>query len=248
MADNIPITPGSGADVATDDVSGNHYQRMKISDGVADSAVHLNIVAEDAASSGGETGILAMGIRKDVPAALGADLDFTYPQFDSRGAQWTHPIGSFVTRTTDVTRAANTTTYTLGDNFGSTPSGGYTVTDAARESGGSGIITDIWITFEEDAADPLQGDIRIFDSAFTEVADNAAWAESDADAKLCIGTAPFALTDNGNQGIAHLTNLNIGFTCVGTADLRFAVRARNGYIPTTNSSILSVRVKILQVT
>lgn len=248
MADNVPITAGSGTDIATDDVSSVHYQRMKISDGVADSATHLAIVAEDAASSGGETGILAMGIRKDAPAALGADLDFTYSQYDSQGAQWTHPIGSFVTRTTDVTRAGNTTTYTLGDNFGSTPSGGYTITDAARHSGGSGIITDIWITFEEDAAIPLQGDIHLFDSAFTEVADNAVWAESDADAKLCIGTIPFALTDNLNQGIAHIQNLNIGFTCVGTANLRFAVRARNGYIPTTNSSILSVRTKILQVT
>ena len=38
MADNVAITPGSGATVATDDVGGFHYQRIKVAvgaDGVA---------------------------------------------------------------------------------------------------------------------------------------------------------------------------------------------------------------------
>jgi hypothetical protein len=30
MADNIPVTPGLGASVATDDISGHHYQRIKM--------------------------------------------------------------------------------------------------------------------------------------------------------------------------------------------------------------------------
>lgn len=37
MADNIPITAGSGTTVATDDVSGVHYQYVKIVDGTANS-------------------------------------------------------------------------------------------------------------------------------------------------------------------------------------------------------------------
>jgi hypothetical protein len=38
MADKVPITPGSGADVAADEVDGLYYQRVKVSvgaDGVA---------------------------------------------------------------------------------------------------------------------------------------------------------------------------------------------------------------------
>lgn len=43
MADNVPITPGSGAQIATDDVGGVHYQRVKLDIGGdgAESAVTL---------------------------------------------------------------------------------------------------------------------------------------------------------------------------------------------------------------
>lgn len=34
MADNVPITPGSGADIATDEIGGLHYQRTKVGFGV----------------------------------------------------------------------------------------------------------------------------------------------------------------------------------------------------------------------
>lgn len=37
MADNVAITAGSGTNIATDDVSGAHYQKMKLYDGTADS-------------------------------------------------------------------------------------------------------------------------------------------------------------------------------------------------------------------
>lgn len=253
MADNVTLPAAGTGDtnpvVATDQIGGTvHYQRMKMSDGTADSVVHLNVVAEDAASAGGEAGILAMGVRKDAFASLaGTDGDFVYPIYDSTGKQWVHPIGDSVTLTTDVTRAANTTTYAINDNVGSTPSGGYTITGAARVSGGSGIITDIWFTFEEDAATPLQLEMQIFDSSFTEVADNAAYVVSDAEAKTQIAAIAAALSDNGNQGVCHVQGLSIGFTTVGSADLRFAIKAKNAYVPTTNSSILSVRMKILQV-
>jgi hypothetical protein len=38
MADNVAITAGSGTDIATDDVAGVHYQKIKIAHGAADSA------------------------------------------------------------------------------------------------------------------------------------------------------------------------------------------------------------------
>lgn len=49
MADYVPISQGSGVTVATDDVGGAHYQRIKISDGTADSSNHWVI---DSAGSG----------------------------------------------------------------------------------------------------------------------------------------------------------------------------------------------------
>lgn len=41
MADNVPITAGSGTDIATDDVSGAHYQYVKLADGAADSSAKI---------------------------------------------------------------------------------------------------------------------------------------------------------------------------------------------------------------
>ena len=42
MTDNV-ILPGTGESVATDDVSGAQYQRMKVSDGLADSTTHMRV-------------------------------------------------------------------------------------------------------------------------------------------------------------------------------------------------------------
>lgn len=46
MADNVDITPGSGATVATDDVGGRHYQRVKLADGAEGSENHASVRAD----------------------------------------------------------------------------------------------------------------------------------------------------------------------------------------------------------
>jgi hypothetical protein len=47
MPDNIDISPGSGATVATDQVgSGRHYQRVKLTDGVEGSENHASVRAD----------------------------------------------------------------------------------------------------------------------------------------------------------------------------------------------------------
>lgn len=43
MADNVGYTPGSGEIIATDDISGVQYQRIKVTDGAADSTTHLRV-------------------------------------------------------------------------------------------------------------------------------------------------------------------------------------------------------------
>jgi hypothetical protein len=48
MTDNVAVTAGSGTTLATDDVSGVHYQKIKAIDGTADSTVAVK------ASAGGE--------------------------------------------------------------------------------------------------------------------------------------------------------------------------------------------------
>ncbi|WP_119305215.1 hypothetical protein [Dongia deserti] len=47
-ADNTSITPGSGASVATDDVSNVHYQKFKLVDGTADSTTPAIVTGDGA--------------------------------------------------------------------------------------------------------------------------------------------------------------------------------------------------------
>lgn len=253
MADDITIpAQGTGTTtpvVATDDVGGKHYQRFKLANGEDGSATMLGVYAEDEAAADGDTGLLALVTRKDTPAnTSGTDGDYETLQV-SGGKLWVAPLGFFTTVSTDVTRPANTTTYAINDALADTTptSGGFTFTSAARKSGGSGIITDMMVSFEEDAATPLQGELHIFDTSVTAITDNAAYAISDAEGKTLVGIIPFALVDNGNQGVAHVQNLSIGFTCVGSANLRFLVKVKNGYVPTTNSSVITFRLKIVQI-
>jgi hypothetical protein len=42
MADNVNITAGTGTAIATDDVSGTHYQVVKLARSVADSSLYLS--------------------------------------------------------------------------------------------------------------------------------------------------------------------------------------------------------------
>jgi hypothetical protein len=45
MADNLAYTPGSGATVATDDIGGAHYQRIKLAAGADGTAVDVSAAA-----------------------------------------------------------------------------------------------------------------------------------------------------------------------------------------------------------
>lgn len=62
MADNIAITPGSGANVATDDVSGVHYQRVKLDGGGDGVAVPLELNQADFDTGAGTDNQTMVGI------------------------------------------------------------------------------------------------------------------------------------------------------------------------------------------
>jgi hypothetical protein len=116
MADNVAITPGSGASVAADNVGGTLYQRVKLAHGAdgsatdvsAASGLPVNIVSGTVALSGeehfGETGISQAVIRPTIAVTAGA--------------------------------------YAAGDVVG----GRITLTNAMRTSGGTGKLTDLLIT------------------------------------------------------------------------------------------------------
>lgn len=52
MADNVAITAGSGTTIATDDIGGSHYQKIKMVVGTTDKAHMLRPVTVTAATAG----------------------------------------------------------------------------------------------------------------------------------------------------------------------------------------------------
>lgn len=269
MADNVAVTAGAGTTIGTDDIGGVHIQRVKATwgpDGTANDAdvatgkplpVQLRgsdggdlIKNEDVASASGDAGIPILVKRTDTPAASsGTDGDYE-PLQSSGGGLWVKPLSRFVTVSTDITRPADTTQYAandcLSDSTSAPTAGGFTFTSAARASGGSGIITDCIVASSNDPATPIQGEVWIFDTSVTNVNDNAAFVVSDSEIKTLVATIPFTLTDSGNNDSAHIQNLAIGFTCSGSANLRYLIRVKNAYTP-ASAEVLTVRLKIIQV-
>jgi hypothetical protein len=162
-------------------------------------------------------------------------------------------LGAATTVTTTVTRPADTNAYAANDAWADSTSapvsGGFTLAAAARAASGSGIITDLVVVSSNDPATPLQGEVWVFDGAVTAVNDNAAFSLSDADAVKLVGVIPFTLVTTtgggGTNSYAEVQNLSLGFTAVGSANLRFLMKVKNAYVP-VSAEALTIRVKIVQ--
>lgn len=217
MADDVTL-PGTGVVVRSDDVGGVQVQYVKMDLGASGASSPL-IRGQDTAANG-------------IPIAP--------------------PNDDFVTVQTTITRPADTTAYAANDalaNSTSAPTtGGFTLSSVARASGGSGIIIDAVLTMSTAPATALIGEIWLFNEAVTAINDNAAWAISDADVLKLVGIIPFTtIKSGGNNLVAHVPNLNYGFTCVGSANLRFLVKVLNAYTP-ASAEVLSLMVKISRMT
>lgn len=79
MADNVAITAGSGTNIATDDVAGVHYQRMKLVDGTLDATTAI------AAGGGVEAGALRVTVASDSTGVLSVDDNGTTLSVDDGG-------------------------------------------------------------------------------------------------------------------------------------------------------------------
>lgn len=124
------------------------------------------------------------------------------------------------------------TAYSVGDVFG----GEQTITNAARYSGGGGILTGITMSFEDDiAADSVE--VLIFDAnPAGTYTDNGALAVTDADTYLLMGSVILdTKTDLGDGALLHARNVNIPYVCDGSANL-YAVAVLRNSVPTPTAT------------
>jgi hypothetical protein len=236
MADGVAL-PATGVTATTDDCGASgHAQVVKLAVSANGDATYLpadatngldvdvtRVIpgttatalgkAEDAAHTDGDTGILMLGVRNY--GGAGADSDYSAFSTTATGEQRVMAHRELVrvsVQSAGLTTAA--TAYTAGDQVGNQ----FTITSAARASGGSGVITGVQVI---SAADTIVSmDCVFFDSSVTLAADNAAFAISDADALKIVGLVQLAgAYDIGNNRICQAFNLAIPYVCSGGTSL-----------------------------
>lgn len=148
---------------------------------------------------------------------------------------------------TTFTRPNNATAYSANDSYSTSTSaptsGGETITDAARSSGGAGTITGVVVTMSGGSV--FQGELLVFDQSVTNTNDNDALSVSDADIKNMLGVIPFYTSLVTAVNSYGFTDCELDFVCVGSANLRFLVKVVSGFTPVAQE-VLSIAWKIRQ--
>lgn len=143
-----------------------------------------------------------------------------------------------------VVRVAPTVTagaYTADDTLG----GEMTVTDAARFSGGGGILTGVTMVAEDNDADGWSAsdvEVLLFDSnpagTYTDNVALDSTALTDADAPLLLGTLLLETkVDLGDVTMLKVTDVNIPYLCSGGTDLYAVAVNRGGVTPEATDAI-----------
>ena len=185
--------------------------------------------------------------RMDTVEAVLTQIGASLASVDLSVAELVAKTRSFATVTVAVTRPADTSNYANGDAWAdstTTPTaGGFEVANAARTSGGSGVIRGVVVVSSDNAGPALEGELWVFDSPVTAVADNAPFTLSSADAAKLCGVVPFELTVEAGSNSLAVVAADIAFTAAGSASLWFLVRLAGAYAP-VSAETLRARFKI----
>lgn len=148
MANNLNVTPGTGATVATDDAAGIHYQVLKLADGAEDSTQRL--VSTAALEGTGDNvpvlGAQAVGIgpgwdRRDNPTNLGTVIGNT-STFDVNGSGMTRvAVGTTTTGTFTIEATADNTNWVACEAYDSAADLRVTGTNLTPTAGKVYIVT-----------------------------------------------------------------------------------------------------------
>jgi len=184
---------------------------------VVDLAAGTNAIGKLAANSGvdiGDVDVLSIAAGTNAIGKLAANdgVDIGDVGLDAGEAH----IGSIGGNTVTVaqTPAVTAGIYTAKDAVG----GLLTFASAARVSGGAVTIQSVVVTDLGAQSGTLM--LALFDRTFTAIADNAAFAPSDADLANCIGVIPIYSTDYqafSDNAVATVRNIGLGVVLSGTS-------------------------------
>jgi hypothetical protein len=257
MADNVPVTAGSGTNIATDDVAGTHFQRVKLVDGtldsttaiasgngvaagalrvsvasdstgqvalaagsaaigklVANSGVDIGDVdvtsvipgsgatnlgkAEDAVHASGDVGVMALGVRKDTPAALaGTDGDYAPLLTDANGRL--HVVLGI------SSGPGGNTPVKYEDDASASGEAGMVILSVRRNSPASSSVTDgDYVTVNSDANGRLYTNAILSANSGVDIGDVDVTSVIPGSGATNLGKAEDAVHANGDVGVMAL--------------------------------------------
>ena len=219
MADNVAITAGSGTSVATDDVGGVHYQKIKLAIGAADTA---NLLA--VGSGAIDTGTPRVTLATDSPGvtALGQSTMAGSLPVTVASDQATFPVyGTVKYVTVDMT--AETTAVDAGDVVAATQ----VVAACTPGNDVPAVLHSICLIDPDDQGAELT---LVFMSANTTLGtEDAAPDIDDTEAQTVLGTYTIATTDYKDLGANKVATIrNVGLPVLpasGTDDIYMAIYA-----------------------
>lgn len=228
MADNIAVTEGSGKTVATDDVGGAQYQRIKVDLGGDGAASPLVRGQQSTANS--------------MPVALSTEQETRLRSNIIAPAN-----GTF-------TRPSNTTAYSIGDLIANSTTAGsvtpFSFTGATLGgSGGSGFITGGQLFKSSTVAATIRAHILKTSHAVTN-GDNGALVFTSLDIDNYIGFIEFgfdgnALTAIGSSAgeVAQATDWALPYVLASTDTLYVFLQARTAFTP-ANAGTFDLRLTL----
>jgi len=219
MADNIQVTQGTGTVMATDDISGVQYPRVKVSWGVDGSAVDAsasNPLPVSAASlplpSGASTESTLSGMSGKLPATLGQKAGTDSMSVVLASDQGNVPVisnNSEVRIQASFTRPANTTAYAAGDLVANSTTAGSVIplsfSNAVRTAGDCVRIERVRIEKSGTSLTNASFRLHLFEASPTPtVGDNGVYNNAGALATDNVlnhaGTFPVTMLWSGSDG------------------------------------------------
>lgn len=250
MADNIAVTPGSGALVAANEIGGVKHQRVKMEFGGAGTATEVDASSGNGLPVQGEAAENAAATGN--PVQVGGRFDATNRSVDDGDAAAIAVTsqGHVIVDGGRVFAFEDAPTVTAGAYDADDCLGGeIEITNAARISGGGGVIMQVVMAAEDNAADGWSAgdvDIIIFksDPAGTYT-DNVALAVSDADAFEIEAIITLdEKFDCGDVTLLQAKNVNIPYACDATS--LWAVAVNRGGVEPEATDAIQFRFKMIR--
>lgn len=230
MADNVNVTPGTGATVAADDVGGVLFQRVKVThgvDGVATDASATNplpVLSKIDQTTRGTTNAVTL---VDVNGNPVQDPTLNYAL-----AAYTAAVSN--------TRPADTTAYTAGDVVG--PTAAAWLFPSIGPSGGRALITSASLEVDIAAVPSGMTSFRLYLYSVTPpsaLADNAAWDLVSGDRASFLGYIDLGTpADLGSTLYCEVNGINKQVK-IASADL-FGYLVTNGAYTPNSASVYKI--------